>query len=351
MKIATLIPAYRLDYLISAINSVLRQTVTPSLIIVSDDSPSGEISKLIESDNWPEKLKTKNIVLQVVAGPRKKSSYLNFMNLCEVWDNQTDFFHFLCDDDYIFPLFYQKHLLLLTKNDLMASVSRRWQGDKHGQVIGAFNIPSFIENSEGKQMSIEPSALFKSVVPQCNNWLGEISNAFFHKTSMDALKTAELGGYSFYGLDDIGIFLFLGKYRKLGFINEHLSFFRSHENQNTGNLDSPDFLAAHLAWIPIAMGSEKLGLIDKDDKDKVIKKMLNLVITRYQKSDVYDIIYEIFGQFLIPQDRIEPFVESAFLECWEFFVTQRKAGYTFKDFWEHSLSPSIQKSDDQGLPL
>ena len=79
------------------------------------------------------------------------------------------------------------------------------------------------------------------------------------------------------------------------------------------------------------MGSEKLGLIDKDDKDKVIKKMLNLVITRYQKSDVYDIIYGIFGQFLNPQNRIEPFAESDFLECWELFVTQRKAGYTFKD--------------------
>ena len=331
MKIATLIPAYRLDYLISAINSVLRQTVTPSLIIVSDDSPGGEISKLIESGDWPRQLKTKNIVLQVVAGPRKKSSYLNLMNLCEVWDNQTEFFHLLCDDDYIFPLFYEKHLLLLTNNDLMASVSRRWKGDTHGQVIGAFNIPSFIANSEGKQMSIEPSALFKSVVPQCDNWLGELSNALFHKTSMDALKAAELGGYSFYGLGDIGIFLFLGKYRKLGFINEHLSFFRCHENQNTGNLDSPDFLAAHLAWIPIAMGSEKLGLIDKDDKDKVIKKMLNLVITRYQKSDVYDIIHGIFGQFLNPQNRIEPFAESDFLECWELFVTQRKAGYTFKD--------------------
>jgi len=314
----------------SAINSVFRQTVMPSLIIVSDDSPSGEISELIESGDWAEKLKTKNIMLQVVAGPRKKSAYLNLMNLCEVWDNQTEFFHFLFDDDYIFPLFYQKHLLLLTRNDLMASVSRRWKGDTRGQVIGAFNIPNFIENSDGKQMSIEPSALFKGVVPQCDNWLGEFSNALFHKTSMDALKAGKLGGHSFHGLDDIGIFLFLGQYRKLGFINEHLSFFRSHENQNTGNLDSPDFLAAHLAWIPIAMGSEKLGLIDKDDKDKVIKNMLNLVTTRYQKSDFYDIISGMFGQFLNPQNGIEPFAESDFLERWELFVTQRKAGYTFK---------------------
>jgi hypothetical protein len=330
MKIATLIPAYRLDYFTFAINSVLRQTVKPGLIIVSDDSPNGEISTLIESGDWPGILKTKNIVLQVVAGPRKKSAYLNLMNLCEVWDNQTEFFHFLFDDDYIFPLFYQKHLLVLTKNDLMASVSRRWQGDTLGQVIGAFNIPNFIENSEGKQMSIEPSALFKSVVPQCDNWLGEYSNTLFHKTSMDALKAPELGGYSTYGLDDIGIFLSLGKDRKLGFINEHLGFFRSHENQNTGNLDNPDFLAAHLAWIPIAMGSEKLGLINKDDKDKVIKNILNTVINRYQKSDVYDIISGFFGQFLNPQNRIEPFSESDFLKCWELFVTQRKAGYSFK---------------------
>ena len=332
MKIATLIPAYRLNFFIFALNSVLRQTIKPDLIIVSDDSPDREITNLLESGDLLGKLKAQNIILQVVAGPRKKSSYLNMMNLCEVWDNQTEFFHFLFDDDYIFPSFYKNHLRLLTENDLMASVSRRWKSDTHGHVIGAYNIPNFIENLESKQIIIDPSALFKSVVPHCFNWLGELSNAMFHKTSMDALKDDVLGGYSFYGLGDIGIFLILGKSYKLGYINEHLGFFRSHENQNTGNLDNPDFLAAHLAWIPIAIASEKLGFIDNEDKNKVIEKMLNLVITKYQKFDIYDNISGIFGQFLNPQNRIEPFPQSDFLKCWELFVTQRKAGFAFPQF-------------------
>ena len=77
MSIATLIPAYNLNYFIFAINSVLRQTFAPSLIVVSDDSPNGEISQLIDSAHLSEKLRTKNIALQVVTGPHKKSSYLN----------------------------------------------------------------------------------------------------------------------------------------------------------------------------------------------------------------------------------------------------------------------------------
>jgi hypothetical protein len=330
MRIATLIPAFRLNYFVSAFMSAVRQSVKPDLIIVSDDTPNGEIANFIKSNDWIGKLKRQHIQLKVVTGPRKNSSYHNVINLCEVWNNQSDFFHFLFDDDYIFPFFYESHYRLLKENDLMVTVSRRWEGDTHGNVIGGYDIPIFIQNMQYKHMILDPKSLFQSVVPQCDNWLGEFSNSVFHKTSMDALTTAELGGYPCYGLQDTVIFLFLGTRHKLGFINEHLGFFRSHNNQQTGDLNNPEFLAAHLAWIPIAIGSEKLGFISKHDKNKVIEKIRNLVISKYQGSDPNDDVYGLLRQFLNHENKKEPFTEISFLKSWGHFVKNRTLGNSIK---------------------
>jgi len=329
-EISTLIPAYRKDYFISAINSVLRQTFKPSYIVVSDDSPHGEICKIIQDEDWFSTLNNQNIILQVFTDPRKNSAYFNLMHILDVWNEKTEFFHLLFDDDYIFPSFYDKHLALFQKSDLMVSVSRRWIGDAGGNVVGFNSIPSFVDDSALNKMIIEPASLFKSVVPVSYNWLGEFSNAVFHKSSISLMKSDVLGGYSFYGLIDIGIFLVLGGQRKLAFINEHLGFFRKHGNQNSGNLDSLDFLAAHLAWIPIAIGSEKLGLIDKVQKNNAISHIRNLVESRYEGTSFNKVVKKFFRQPSSSNNIIEPLDENNFLRYWEIFVRQMKTEGSFK---------------------
>jgi hypothetical protein len=328
MNLATLIPGFRRNYCISALSSALNQSVRPNLIIISDDSPNEEITRHIASLKLIEKLKAQNILLQVITGPRKQSGLLNMICLLEAWSDRTELFHFLLDDDYIFPTFYENHSRLLTENDLLASVSRRWKADEHGNVTGCFRIPDFIEKNHTKKLLLDPSSLFKSVVPQRQNWLGEFSNAIFHKAVLtDGVLPSELGGLPFYGLGDIGIFLKIGQQGKLGFINEHLSFFRSHDGQNTNNWGSPSLFAGYLAWIPIAISSKNLGFIDEHSKEKVIGNVLNLVDTRYKNSVFYDDIYRIFGQTLDSPKSNQAFSESEFIKRWKIFVNSSMAGH------------------------
>lgn len=324
MRVATLIPAYRLKYFVNALNSALNQTVRPDLIIVSDDTPNAEIAELLDTQNVVKMLSAQDIKLEVIMGPRKKKAYWNWKCLLEAWNSQTDTAHFLFDDDCIFPTFYENHLRIIENNELMASVSRRWRGDKTGTIVGAFNIPDFIKNIDAKQMLIDPKSLFQSVVPQSSNWLGEFSNTLFHKTSLKELRTEDLDGLSFYGLGDIGFFLQIGQQGKLGFINEHLGFFRVHDNQNTGNVDKLDYLAANLAWIPIAVSSEKLGFINQIEKNVAITQILNLIFEIYKSSKYCDMIDRHFNKMINPESRSKYFSEEDFLNCWKRFIVLAK---------------------------
>ena len=331
MRVATLIPAYRVEYFINAFNSALNQTVRPDLIIVSDDTPNAEIAEMLDNKDIVKILSDLNIKMEVILGPRKKKSYWNLMCLIEAWNGQTDTAHFLNDDDCIFPTFYENHLRLIENNGLLASVSRRWIGDKTGTIVGSYNIPDFINNIDSKQMLIDPKSLFQSVVPQRLNWLGEWSNTLLHKTSLKELRAGSLDGLSCYGLDDIGCFLQIGQQGKLGFINEHLGFFRVHDNQITGNVNNIDLLAGMLAWIPLAVSSEKLGFINQIEKNEVITNVLNVVFVVYKSHKYLDVIDRNFNKIIKPETREKYFSEEDFLSCWKRFVASAKAGLSFNE--------------------
>ena len=327
MKIATLIPAFKLKFLLSAVNSVLTQSVRPDLIIVSDDTTNEEILNKFLSLNLIERFKSEGVTLEIIKGPMKHSTLLNIIKLCKVWNRRTEYLHFLFDDDYIFPAFYENHIRLLKDQNIKVSVSRRWQSDANGKIIGFTKVPDFIENTQAKMMKINRSSLFQSVLPQCTNWLGEFSNAILHESLIKNWSPPdELGSLSYLGLLDIGLFLKIGETENLGFINEHLGFFRRHDTQTTNNFASPDFLAAHLAWIPLAISAENLDLISEVDKKIVIKNILNLVSSKYRGLTFYSDVKKLFGQSLTNIDSNSDHSESVFLAEWELFLKDYKKG-------------------------
>lgn len=327
MSITTLIPAFRLQYCLYAISSAVRQSLKPSLLIISDDSPNGEITDYILSSNLIEKINEQGIAVEVVAGPRMANGMLNVMNLVKCWNARTEFFHILLDDDYIFPTFYKSHFDICKKYKLFGSVSRRWQADAAGHVTGHFKAPLFVENSNTRQRLIDANSLFKSVVPERMNWLGEFSNALLHESILiNGQLPSKLDDLPFYGLDDIGVFLNIGKINKLGFINEHLSFFRFHDSQNTHNLASPSILGAHLAWIPIAIYSERCGLITTSEKRYAVERLLRQIDMTYRTTALFDDIHNIFDQTLRISGQVYTFRESEFLDCWNTFAASGRDG-------------------------
>jgi hypothetical protein len=322
MSLATLIPAYRMRFFFRALNSVIRQSVRPNFVFISDDSPNGEITDQIRSQKLIEKFKSLNISLVVVNGPKTGSAYHNVKNLADEWNQHTKYFHYLLDDDLIFPNFYHEHLSTLINNDISCTVSRRWRADSNGNLIGCTPIPDVFEKLNLRKLRLDCSELFKSVVPTCQNWLGELTNAVFEQQQMRVLQDYSLENISNYGLGDIGVFLNIAISGKLALINDHLSFFRHHENQNTSILDSNDALAGHLAWVSLAIASRNLGLISDKDKIGVIDKKLLDVHKKYLTNKALKKRAAYFDFCISDYVRTGHFDEQLFLDGWKTFVSE-----------------------------
>ena len=129
----------------------------------------------------------------------------------------------------------------------------------------------------------------------------------------------------------LAFFLQIGQQGKLGFINEHLGFFRVHDNQNTGNINNIDILAGYLAWIPIAVSSEKLGFINQIEKNEVITNTLNLVFEIYKSSKYFEIIDRNFNKMINAESRSKHFHEENFLGCWKRFIASAKTANSINE--------------------
>lgn len=296
MEIATLIPAYRVKFFVEAFNSVLRQSHLPKIIIISDDSPNSEITQIIE--NQKEKnnfLNTCGVEIVCVQGPKKLSSWANIRNVCDAWERRTEFVHILLDDDAIFPRFYENHIYNLSKNLTSLSISRRWIANHEGTVVGDLNVPSFIGECKQNIVKISSGKLYQSVVATRQNWLGELSNIIFSKELIDILLRQSVYNLPVYGMSDLVLCLEHGRSNDTFYINKHLGFFRQHQNQNTGNLNSLAFLGAHLSWIPISIAAQRLGFISVDEMENNKDHIRSVVKDRFSSSDkfkIHDLISE-----------------------------------------------------------
>lgn len=279
MQFTTLIPAYKPKYLVELLASLRHQTVKPARIIVSDDSPDQAFIAALAAGS-PLRQAVPDLNLEVVPGPRT-GAYDNFRALLRRFDGQTELFHFLLDDDVAYPAFYERHLAAHQQGRPQCVISRRWTALESGQPVRDLPVPAAVATHPQRMLALDAQLLFAHTAGVSANWLGELSNATFHADMAPLLDDPQLDGISFAGLEDLGAFLKAALRAPLGYLNEHLGYFRTSASQNSADPMGRPMKLAHLAYVALTMAGRRLGQLEPAAAQANLARLCPLIAERY----------------------------------------------------------------------
>ncbi|MEO6280275.1 glycosyltransferase family A protein [Roseateles sp.] len=278
MQFTTLVPAYKPKYLIELLASLRHQTVKPARIIISDDSPDQAFIAALSNPTLRDAVADLNI--EVVPGPRT-GAYDNFRALLQRYGGQTELFHLLLDDDIPYPAFYERHLAAHMQGRPQCAVSRRWTALESGQPTRDLPVPAAVANHPQRMLAMDAKLLFAHTAGVSGNWLGEFSNATFHADMAPQLDDPSLDGICFTGLEDLGAFLKASIRSPLGYINEHLGYFRTSAAQHSADPMGRPMKLAHLAYIALTLSGRRLGLLDPAAAQANLARLCPVIVERY----------------------------------------------------------------------
>ena len=278
-----LIPAYKSKYLIELLISLRHQTKRPSEIIFSDDSPDQSFASLLSAEPLFSIISDLNI--KVIPGTRN-GAYNNFRNLLNFYINQkerkTELFQLLLDDDVIYPTFYERHLVAHKSLNASCVISRRWTALENGQPFrDPLPVPSVISSHSNRILSLDANVLFKYTVGERKNWLGEFSNSTFRADMASELLESAMVGINYMGLEDLGGFLKASLHGPVGFINEHLGFFRNSAEQHSANPMGRPLKLAFLAYISLTLIGRNLGKLSDEQVLESLQQICSFILSHY----------------------------------------------------------------------
>lgn len=265
--ITTLIPAYKTEFLKDLFQGLKNQSFKQFKVIVSDDSPNNQVTAVLKSAQMQPYVSGLN--LEIIEGP-KRGATANIDHLTKYWAYASPYVHLLLDDDIIYPLFYQLHLLAHQKENVGASASFRWIGNQFGVPVATKPVPLFISKSDERIDLVNSDQLFATAIPNTRNWLGETSNVLFTADSYRYFEETQMNGLNYYGLRDIGVYLQTSLTKNIAVVKDHLSVFRRHAGQDTGDLNSTTYQGAHIAWISLALAGLELNKLSVEQTKKGI---------------------------------------------------------------------------------
>jgi hypothetical protein len=278
MKITTLVPAYKPKYLVELLTALASQTVRPERIIISDDSPDQAFLRALTTG--PLQSARADLNISVIPGPRS-GAYNNFRRLLQAWNGETELFHFLLDDDIIYPSFYERHLAAHVRADFGCSISRRWTAVESGQPVGHLPVPQVVATHSERLVSIGADAMFGTTVPQYSNWCGEFSNAVFAARLADMIREPYMDSICYTGLEDIGAFLNASLRGPIAWINDHLGYFRTSADQHSFDPMGRAMKLAHLAWFSLAIAGRHIGRLNPGQATACFANLGTVVLRRY----------------------------------------------------------------------
>lgn len=313
MKISVLVPAYKTKYINSLLLGFQSQTVKPDKIVFSDDSPSGEFSKIILSDEMAPL--RDGLPIEIIDGPRNGPSE-NTKNLLDFWNKSSDLFHILLDDDIIFPEFYEHHLKAHISGDFSCSITSRWESNEVGQPTRGQPIPSVISESSSKFFSLDADFLFLTTVCESKNWLGEFSNVVFRGDQEHIIRSPSIAGISYAGLWDLGAFVALSMIKPVCYVHNYLGCFRKNPYQHSAQVHSPMLKAAFLAYIALAIAARRIGKISDEASALCFIRVITFLKLAYpDQEDVQNFVQCIdLNNFNINKSEI------IFLALWDNFL-------------------------------
>ena len=272
-KIITLIPAYKTEFIEQLFHSIKSQQYIPNLVIVSDDSPDNRVTKKINSSQIQKYCD--EIEVRIFEGP-KKGTYQNMLFLLSKAPTSADYFHFLFDDDQIYPSFYSTHISCHSSNNVLCTVSKRWISNSSGLPTYAPKLPEEIEfKNLHKFISFGLPDIFNFSISRRLNFFGELSNLLFKPELIEKFSTMKLGRWPFIGLGDIGLICNAAERNPVIFINEFLGAFRHSETQHSVNASSLAWICAATGWASLAHAGYEIGLLSKEQTSKVCLNALN----------------------------------------------------------------------------
>jgi hypothetical protein len=282
MKITTLVPAFKVKYFTDLLIALRFQTRRPDSIIISDDSPNRDFQKAIRSTRLKPVIEGLNV--SVIDGPQQ-GTFANRANLFRNWDNSTEYFHFLFDDDLIYPDFYQRHLSVLDGKDALCSVSKRWTALESGQPIyRPDGFPESINQHPSRVVQLTSKDICCTTIPGATNWLGEMSNALFRADARSLLENPVLWGQAYAGLWDLGAFLACSESAPILFLNESLGCFRQNPGQTTRQTSGRSFKLGLLAWIALAISARSAGKIDRSQMLSCVQRIGSVLLRAYSNA-------------------------------------------------------------------
>ena len=310
MKITTVIPAFKSQYLIQLLTALVHQTVPPDKVIFSDDSPNQDFFRILASNSIKEMVAHLNI--EVIVGPHK-GAFANGRQCIEVWNQETELLHMLCDDDIIYPHFYESHKRAHMSGNFSSSVSRRWYANENGHPLSrALPVPEIIANHSQKMLSLDANILFWTTVAQGKNWLGEVSNTVMRKETASLVASRIYGDIAFCGLEDLGAFVCGAISNPICYINEHLGYFRLNDGQNSAQTMGMPIKLAYLAYIALAIIGRNAGLISAVQTKSVIDLVGPAFMWYFKNEDDVDEL-----RILLPGlISAETGAEERFLKSW-----------------------------------
>jgi len=279
--ITTLIPAYKKEFLGETLLGLARQTFRDFRVIVSDDSPGDEITQLIQSGHYGEL--SRSLDIEVVRGP--KNARLNHQSLIDRWADSSPFVHLQLDDDVVFPEFYRSHMAAHRTGRFSASVSRRWVTHGDTRPVMGINQPAVVAQSPLLHVPVDADTLFKTMVPTCNNWIGEFSHMVMSAEGARAYPRPPVDDLSYYGWLDVGFVLTAVQKAPLVIVRDHLGIFRQHAAQTTHHMNTSIGRVSSMAWVTTALHAWREGRITPADVVTAVKWNVRECLERFGEDD------------------------------------------------------------------
>jgi hypothetical protein len=279
--ITTLIPAYKKEFLGETLLGLARQTFRDFRVIVSDDSPDDEITHLIGAGHYGELART--LDLRVVRGP--KNARQNHQALIDLWADSSPYVHLQLDDDVVFPEFYRTHLAAHQSGRFSASISRRWVTHGDGRPVMGINQPAIVAASPLHCVPVDAQALFQTMVPTCNNWVGEFTHMVLSAEGARAYPRPPVDDLSYYGWLDVGFLLTAVQKAPIVIVRDHLGIFRQHAAQTTHHMNTGIGRVSSMAWVTTALLAWREGRITPADVVTAISWNVRECLARFGEDD------------------------------------------------------------------
>lgn len=315
MKITTIVPAYKHQYLPELLGSLLHQTVRPHRVLFSDDSPDGAFTRLLASEPLAGLASALNV--SVVPGPRG-GAFANWHHALQTYGGDTELFHMLCDDDIVYPGFYERHLHAHAQGRFGVTVSRRWTALEGGQPVRDLPVPPAVADHPSHLLALSPGVLFPHTCGRGTNWLGEVSNAVFRAERTRHIMRPEVDGVGYLGLEDIGAFLCTSLDEPVGYINSHLGYFRTSAHQASQQHFGRPLKLAHGAYIGLSIIGHRAGHLSADQLRYAVLAVGSSVLKHYaEQDDLQPLLAALRGWIGGAPDG-----EATYLEAWHAYAGQ-----------------------------